>query len=206
MSFIQQLLNQNASLAYALITLMLFVETGLVFMPFLPGDSLLFLSGTVLAQTFSNPVPMMMVFAAAAVLGDLCNYYLGRKFGKHVLDVPFFGKFVKQKDLDRTHNFFIKYGNGAISLGRFVPIIRTLIPFTAGIGEMAPSSFIAFNILGGISWVIVGVLAGYFFGGIAFVRQHFSLIMLAIIVISVLPVVIAYLKNRKGGKVDEQVK
>ncbi|KHD45994.1 VTT domain-containing protein [Streptococcus hongkongensis] len=195
-NFINLILTQYGIYAFLIIFLIIFVETGLVFFPFLPGDSLLFMTGAFIAKSAYNPIPFLIILAIAAILGDFVNYTLGRKYGLALRKVPFFGKFIKDSHITETEHFFQKYGNIAISLGRFVPIVRTFIPFISGIGKMDPKKFFIFNCIGGLSWVIIGILSGFFFGSIPFVKAHFELIMLAIVFVSVLPIIFMVIKRQ----------
>ncbi|EGE54798.1 VTT domain-containing protein [Streptococcus parauberis] len=195
-NFINLILTQYGLYAFLIIFLIIFVETGLVFFPFLPGDSLLFMTGAFIAKSAYNPILFSFILAVAAILGDFVNYSLGRKYGLSLRKVPFFGKFIKDSHIAETEHFFLKYGNIAISLGRFVPIVRTFIPFISGIGKMDTKKFFIFNCIGGLSWVIIGILAGFFFGSIPFVKAHFELIMLAIVFVSVLPIIFMVIKRQ----------
>ncbi|AEF25644.1 VTT domain-containing protein [Streptococcus parauberis] len=195
-NFINLILTQYGLYAFLIIFLIIFVETGLVFFPFLPGDSLLFMTGAFIAKSAYNPILFIFILAVAAILGDFVNYSLGRKYGLSLRKVPFFGKFIKDSHIAETEHFFLKYGNIAISLGRFVPIVRTFIPFISGIGKMDTKKFFIFNCIGGLSWVIIGILAGFFFGSIPFVKAHFELIMLAIVFVSVLPIIFMVIKRQ----------
>ena len=195
-NFINLILTQYGLYAFLIIFLIIFVETGLVFFPFLPGDSLLFMTGAFIAKSAYNPILFSFILAVAAILGDFVNYSLGRKYGLSLRKVPFFGKFIKDSHIAETEHFFLKYGNIAISLGRFVPIVRTFIPFISGIGKMDTKKFFIFNCIGGLSWVIIGILAGFFFGSLPFVKAHFELIMLAIVFVSVLPIIFMVIKRQ----------
>ncbi len=195
-NFINLILTQYGLYAFLIIFLIIFVETGLVFFPFLPGDSLLFMTGAFIAKSAYNPILFIFILAVAAILGDFVNYSLGRKYGLSLRKVPFFGKSIKDSHIAETEHFFLKYGNIAISLGRFVPIVRTFIPFISGIGKMDTKKFFIFNCIGGLSWVIIGILAGFFFGSIPFVKVHFELIMLAIVFVSVLPIIFMVIKRQ----------
>lgn len=195
-NFINLTLSQYGIYAFLIIFLIIFFETGLVFFPFLPGDSLLFMTGAFIAKSLYNPILFIFILAVAAILGDFVNYSLGRKYGLSLRKVPFFGKFIKDSHIAETEHFFLKYGNIAISLGRIVPIVRTFIPFISGIGKMDTKKFFIFNCIGGLSWVIIGILAGFFFGSIPFVKAHFELIMLAIVFVSVLPIIFMVIKRQ----------
>lgn len=195
------LISQYGSLVYLGLFAIIFIETGVVICPFLPGDSLLFLSGSIAAMSAHslNPVILIGLLAIAAILGDGLNFEIGKHFG-HQLTKPKWQRWVKPQYLKDASTFFEKHGSWAIFLGRFMPLIRTLIPFTAGISRMPYRRFAWFNVLGGISWVSVAVLAGYFFGNIPVVKAHFELIMIAIVVISLLPAAIMALKQRTQNR------
>lgn len=195
-NFINLTLSQYGIYAFLIIFLIIFFETGLVFFPFLPGDSLLFMTGAFIAKSLYNPILFIFILAVAAILGDFVNYSLGRKYGLALRKVPFFGKFIKDSHIAETEHFFLKYGTIAIFFGRFVPIVRTFIPFISGIGKMDSKKFFLFNCIGGLSWVIIGILAGFFFGSIPFVKGHFELIMIAIVLVSVLPIVFMAIKHQ----------
>jgi membrane-associated protein len=183
---------------YLLLFLVIFMETGLVVTPFLPGDSLLFAAGTFASPALGSPLNIWVVWAllcVAAVAGDTVNYWIGHYIGPRAFsgEVPF----LKKKYLDRTHAFYERYGGKTIVLARFVPIVRTFAPFVAGVGEMSYGKFISYNLIGGIAWVTVFTWAGYFFGTLPFVQHNFSLVVLAIIFISILPAVIEVIKERR---------
>ncbi len=181
---------------YAILFIIIFCETGFVVTPFLPGDSLLFASGTFIALGSLDMVWLTGSLSLAAVAGDTVNYWIGHAMGPKVFTREN-SRFLNKQHLERTHRFYQKYGGKTIILARFVPIIRTFAPFVAGIGEMAYSRFIAFNVIGGVAWIFFFVLAGYFFGNIPFVRNHFFSVILAIIFISVLPMIIELWRQRK---------
>jgi membrane-associated protein len=182
---------------YLLLFVVVFCETGLVVTPFLPGDSLLFAAGTAagLGMMPMNPHALFLVLAVAAVLGDTVNYWIGAFIGPRAFTGHY--RFFKKEHLDRTHRFFEKYGGKTIILARFVPIVRTFAPFVAGIGAMNYRRFIAYNVIGGVAWVALFVYAGYFFASVTIVQENFSLVVLAIIVLSVLPIVYEYWKVRQ---------
>jgi membrane-associated protein len=187
---------------YAILAAVIFAETGLVVTPFLPGDSLLFAVGA-LAAGAGSPLNIFMVFlalTAAAVLGNTTNYHIGRWMGPRALEHD--GRFLKRKYLDETHAFFARYGGLTIIVTRFVPIVRTFAPFVAGIGKMAYLHFQFFNIAGGVLWVALLVFAGYFFGNVPMVKQNFSLVVIAIVIISILPGVVGYLRARRAARKD----
>ncbi len=189
---------------YAVLFLIIFAETGLVVTPFLPGDSLLFAAGAFCAkpETGLNVHLMALLLFVAAVIGDTLNYWIGAKIGPAVFkrEDSFF---LRRKHLERAHAFFEKYGGRAIILARFVPIVRTFVPFVAGAGQMNYSRFIAFNIIGGFVWIYFFIYAGFAFGNQPFVQKNFKLVILAIIVLSVLPMVFEFVRawreNRRAA-------
>jgi membrane-associated protein len=191
------LIQQFGAWTYAILFVVIFIETGLVIMPFLPGDSLLFAAGTFAALGAFELGWLILVLAAAAVVGDTVNYWIGHYVGPKVFTRES-SRFFKKEYLDRTHAFYEKHGGKTIIIARFVPIIRTFAPFVAGIGRMSYGRFIAFNVVGGVGWVVLLVGAGYFFGNIPFVKKNFSLALLAIILISTVPIVFEYLRHRKS--------
>lgn len=183
---------------YAILFLIIFVETGVVVMPFLPGDSLLFAAGMLVAQPNDlNLFVLIVLLLIAAILGDTLNYIIGSKIGYKAVQIKIFGKqFVKPEHLEKTHAFYEKYGSKTIVIARFVPIVRTLAPFVAGIGKMNYKTFITYNVIGAMLWVIGITLAGYFLGNIPLIKDNFSKVVLGIIFISVLPIVIEVLKEK----------
>ncbi|MBL8878596.1 MAG: DedA family protein [Phycisphaerales bacterium] len=192
---LDQLIQQYGAWTYAMLFGIIFAETGLVFAPFLPGDSLLFAAGAFAARgSLSFPV-LLVLLTIAGVLGDSVNYAVGRLFGTQII-AKFEGRFIKREHLDRTHEFFERYGGKTIIIARFVPIIRTLAPFVAGIGAMNYSKFVFYNVVGGIMWVVICVGAGYVFGGFEFVQKNFELVVLAIIFVSILPAIIEFWRAR----------
>jgi membrane-associated protein len=183
-----QIISTYGIATYAILFVIIFIETGLVFTPFLPGDSLLFAAGAFAALGSLNILVIIVLLIIAAVLGDTCNYWVGHFFGERLVANPRVP--INKNHIEETQKFFNKYGGKTIVLARFVPIVRTFAPFVAGIGKMSYKHFISYNIIGGVLWVLIATLAGYFFGNITFVKENFSLIILAVIVISVLPMVI----------------
>jgi membrane-associated protein len=179
---------------YLLLFLIIFMETGLVIFPFLPGDSLLFAAGTFAGMGSLNIWVLLISLSVAAILGDTVNYWIGHYIGPRAFSGEI--RFLKKEYLDRTHAFYEKHGGKTIILARFIPIIRTFAPFVAGIGAMTYGHFISYNVIGGIAWVFLFTLLGYFFGSIPFVQNNFSLVVLAIIFISVMPGVIEFLRER----------
>lgn len=182
---------------YSVLFLIIFIETGLVFMPFLPGDSLLFAAGLFAHKGQLEITYIILLLFVAAVLGDNINYWVGRKIGLNVLKVKFKGKtIVKQEYLDKTHVFYEKYGPSAVIVARFVPIVRTFAPFVAGIAEMTYRKFLTYDILGGALWITSITLLGYFLGGFEWIQKNLGLVSLMIIGISVLPIVFGILKAK----------
>lgn len=193
---------------YAIVFIIIFVETGLVVMPFLPGDSLLFATGMLAAQ-YSDSLNVWLVIAimlVAAISGDALNYTIGRDFGSRILNFKIFGKKpIKPEHIDKTHQFYEKYGSKTIVIARFVPIVRTLAPFVAGIGKMNYATFFKFNVIGAIFWVVGITLAGYFLGTLDIIRDNFSKVVLIIIVLSILPIIFSFIKEKflnKSQKID----
>lgn len=190
------IITQYGVWTYGLLFVVIFIETGLVVTPFLPGDSLLFAAGTFAALGALNIWLLFLLLAVAAILGDTVNYWIGHYLGSRAYNI----KWIKREYLERTQHFFDKYGKGTIFLARFVPIVRTFAPFVAGIGHMSYGTFISYNIFGGICWVGLFTFVGYFFGNIPFIRQHFSLVVMAIVLISIVPMVVEALKARRESK------
>lgn len=190
------LIQAHGSWVHGILFVIVFCETGFVVTPFLPGDSLLFAVGTFAARGSLDLFTAMVVLSAAAILGDTVNYWIGHYVGPRVFhrdDV----RWLNRKHLERTHEFFEKYGGKTIILARFVPIVRTFAPFVAGVGAMTYSKFLFYNVTGGLLWVLSLTLAGYFFGNIPVVRNNFSLVIIAIIVISVLPAITETIRHRR---------
>ena len=181
--------------SYVIIFLIIFCETGLVVTPVLPGDSLLFAIGTFAALGSFDIAVVLILLTIAAIAGDTVNYWIGNYLGPKVFHYED-SRFFKKKHLERTHQFYEKHGGKTIIIARFIPIIRTFAPFVAGIGSMTYRKFLSYNVVGGIFWIFSLTLAGYFFGNIPVVRNNFSLVIIAIVVISVMPGVIEYLRQR----------
>ncbi|NWG02308.1 MAG: DedA family protein [Syntrophaceae bacterium] len=182
---------------YGIFFLIIFLETGLVVTPFLPGDSLLFAAGAFAALGSLDTKWLIFLLSVAAIAGDTVNYWIGNMLGPKVFRKEK-SRFFNKEYLYRTHQFYEKYGGKTIIIARFIPIIRTFAPFVAGIGSMTYRRFIAYNIIGGVGWVLIFVLGGYFFGNIPFVRQNFSLVVAVIIFLSILPGILEFFRNRKG--------
>lgn len=189
-----ELVDRYGFWVYAILFVIVFCETGLVVTPFLPGDSLLFASGVVAGAGLMSYGPIVAVLLAAGILGDAVNYHIGRHVGPAIFSRE--SRFIKKEHLLRAHYFYERHGGKAIVLARFVPIVRTFAPFVAGIALMCPQRFFFFNIMGCCLWVGGLVSTGYFLGNLPWVRQHFSLIVYAIIFVSILPVIIELLRSR----------
>ncbi len=194
--YMNQVITQYGVWTYGLLFFVIFMETGFVVTPFLPGDSLLFAAGTFAALGSLNIWLLIGLLIVAAVGGDTVNYWIGHKLGDRAYNT----KWIKKEYLDRTHAFFEKHGGKTIVLARFVPIVRTFAPFVAGMGRMSYSYFFSYNVVGGIVWVLLFTLAGFFFGNIPFVQKNFEFVIIAIILISVLPAVWEALKARREVK------
>lgn len=197
------LMNQYGTLIYVILFLIVFCETGLVVTPFLPGDSLLFAAGALAAAGNMNVWVLIIIFLAAAILGNTSNFLIGRYIGPRLFEQGKF-KFINRDYLLRTQAFYAKHGGKAIIISRFIPIFRTFVPFVAGIGKMDTAKFSLYNISSGFLWVVPVTLAGYFFGNIPVVKNNFSLVVLLIIGISVLPAIIAAIREamRKRKNVE----
>lgn len=192
--YLGEIITNFGAWSYVILFIIIFVETGLVFMPFLPGDSLLFATGAFSALGSFNIVAVLLILWLAAFLGDTANYWIGHFFGQKLIDNPKVP--INQEHIDKTHKFFAKHGGKSIFLARFVPIVRTMAPFVAGIGKMNYKHFLHYNILGGLCWVFGFTLLGYFFGNIPVVQKNFSLVVFAIIGLSVVPMVVEIAKAK----------
>jgi len=199
--YLSAVIQQYGLWTYAILFVVIFIETGFVVMPFLPGDSLLFAAGTFAALGAFKVGWLILILAAAAVIGDTVNYWVGHYVGPKVFNKEK-ARFFKKEHLDRTHAFYERHGGKTIIIARFVPIIRSFAPLVAGIGRMSYGRFIAYNVIGGVGWVVLLVGAGYFFGNIPVVKKNFSLAILAIIVISTIPVATEYLRHKKRKPKD----
>ena len=193
------LAGQYGHWLYALLFLVIFAETGLVVFPFLPGDSILFIAGTVVATAGLDIHVLVVVLIVAAVLGDSVNYSVGHYIGPRAFEKPD-SRWFKQAHLRRTQDFYDRYGGVTIIIGRFVPIIRTFAPFLAGVAGMTYRKFIAFNIVGGILWITSLVYAGYLFGNIPWVKNNLTLIVLTIVAVSLIPAVSTFISEHRAGR------
>jgi membrane-associated protein len=198
---LEAIISQYGALTYAILFIIIFMETGLVVTPFLPGDSLLFAAGTFASPALGAPLNIWLLWVllfSAAVLGDSVNYYIGHRFGLRLFKTNnrFLNKVLKQSYLERTEAFYAKHGGKTIVLARFVPIVRTFAPFVAGVGSMSYSYFLTYNVFGAFLWVTIFVFAGYFFGSVPFVKEHFELVIVGIILISVIPMLYEFLRSK----------
>lgn len=194
--YLSMIINTYGTWTYALLFIIVFLETGLVITPFLPGDSIIFASGAFAAIGSMNLFSLYILFLAAAILGDTANYTIGRKIGTKAFEKDI--KFLNKEYLNKAHSFYEKHGAITIVIARFIPIIRTFAPFVAGIGEMHYTKFISYNMVGGIMWVSLFLFGGYYFGNFPFIKSHFTYVLLAIIFISLIPAVVGIIKERKS--------
>lgn len=199
------LMNHYGSLIYVIIFAIIFIETGLVIVPFLPGDSVIFACGAFAAAGSMSLYILFPLIIIAAIVGDSINYVIGKHLGNKIVD-KLDGKLISRKNINKTEAFYEKHGGATIFLARFVPIIRTFAPFVAGISKMEYKKFITYNIIGGITWSTLFLLIGFFFGNIPFVKDHFSIVILLIIAISLLPVLIPVIKNFFKAKHNRALK
>lgn len=191
---LELIIAHYGTLTYLIMFFVIFMETGFVVTPFLPGDSLIFAAGTFAARGSFNVVVLYLVLLTAAFLGDTVNYWIGHYIGPKAFEGH--NKFLKKEYLHKAQAFYEKHGGAAIILARFVPIVRTFAPFVAGIGEMNYSRFLLFNLIGGFLWTSLFLFAGFFFGNIPFVKHNFEYVMVVIILISVVPIAIEWYKGR----------
>jgi membrane-associated protein len=192
---------QYGNWVYAGLFLIVFAETGLVVAPILPGDSLLFAAGALCGAGYLNPVVMVIVLIAAAIIGDAVNYAVGRSLGPKVFastdQATLLHRMLNRKHLEKAHQFFEKHGGKAIVLARFVPIVRTFVPFVAGAGYMSYPAFAFYNVTGALLWVLSCFGLGYLFGNVPIVKEHFELVALGIVFVSILPIVFEFIKSRR---------
>lgn len=198
---LDQFTVEHGNMTYAILMAIVFVETGFVIMPFLPGDSLLFAAGAVASRGFLNPLYLAVGLTLAAIIGDTVNYHIGKAIGPRVMKSEK-SRWFNKKHLVKTHKFFEKYGPKTIVLARFVPIVRTFAPFVAGAGAMNYRTFILYNVVGAVAWVTLMLGSGYLLGQIPFVKERFELIVVGIVVLSVMPMVVEWWRSR-GRKDDD---
>jgi membrane-associated protein len=202
--FLDTFIRDYGLWVYALLFAIIFAETGLVILPFLPGDSLLFAVGAVAARGAMDVWTIAIVLIIAGVLGDAVNYHVGKFIGPRIFKTEggtgLYGRLLNRRHLARAHEFFEKYGGKAVFLARFVPIVRTFIPFVAGAGAMTYSRFVLYNITGAVAWVSLCIGAGYMFGGMEFVKKNFEAVIVGIVVISIIPMVIEYFLARRRAR------
>jgi len=195
--------QSHGRLVYGLLFAIIFAETGLVVTPFLPGDSLLFAAGALAGSGMLDVRLLLVLFIGAAVLGDAVNYSVGRYIGPRVFRPEGrsgrFARMLNPKHLERTHEFFERHGGKAVVMARFVPIVRTFIPFVAGAGAMTYSAFAFYNVFGGVLWVVICVGAGYLFGGMPVVKENFELVVVGIVFVSVLPMIVELVRQRRSA-------
>jgi membrane-associated protein len=199
---LEQIIMQYGTGTYLVLFAIVFCETGLVFLPFLPGDSLLFAAGAFAARGSLNVGAVIGLLAIAAILGDTVNYSIGTLLGPKLHAT---GKlpFIKKKHLDQTADFYERYGAKTLVLARFVPIVRTFAPFVAGVGSMKYGKFMTYNVVGAAAWALICVLGGYLVGNVPFVKKHFEIVILAIIFISILPGIIGFMRERSRARSAE---
>lgn len=190
--YLEIIIQNYGAIVYLFLFLIIFAETGLVFTPILPGDSLVFVTGAFAAQKTLNIFLLFIIFVSAAIIGDTVNYWIGSYLGKKISN----SKFIKKEYLEKTENFYTKHGGKTIIIARFIPIIRTFAPFVAGIGKMQYAKFLSFNIIGGVSWISLFLFSGYYFGAIPWVENNLTPIIFIIIGLSIIPPIWEYLKAK----------
>jgi membrane-associated protein len=203
-SYLLELTQNYGAWIYAILFAIVFAETGLVVTPFLPGDSLLFATGALAATGALDVRVATVLVLVAAVAGDAVNYSIGRSAGARIIHLantdPRWGRWINPAYLARAHEFFERHGGKAIVLGRFMPIVRTFVPFVAGVAEMSYPAFALYNVTGGVVWVGICVGAGYLFGNVPIVKENFSLVAIGIVIVSILPMVIEFIRYRRGPR------
>ncbi|MBU3112803.1 DedA family protein [Clostridium lacusfryxellense] len=201
--YLALIIQQYGVVTYVIIFLIIFIETGLVITPFLPGDSMLFAAGALAGIGSMNIFTLLIVAYIAAVLGDTANYYIGKNIGKKIFSKEKV-RFINKDYIIKAQTFYEEHGSMTIVIARFIPIIRTFAPFVAGIGEMNYSKFIPYNMIGGGLWVSLFLGGGYFFGSLSFIKNHFSYMLIAIIIVSILPGVIVFIKEKRKTNGDNE--
>ncbi|WML34138.1 DedA family protein [Clostridium sp. OS1-26] len=204
--YLNVILQNYGMWTYAIIFLIIFCETGLVITPFLPGDSILFATGAIASMGALDIFTLFIIFYIAAVVGDTLNYRIGKKIGKKILEKEDI-KYVNKEYLNKAHRFYERNGSLTIVLGRFIPIIRTFVPFVAGVGEMNYTNFIVYNMAGGFVWVSIFLWGGFFFGNLPFIKNNFSYVLVAIIVISLIPAAVTLIQEKRnvGNNEDDSI-
>ncbi len=196
-TYLDVILKEYGTLAYIILFIIIFAETGLVVTPFLPGDSLLFAIGAIAARGDLDIYLTIFLLIIAAILGDTVNYRVGMFFKDRILKGEKL-RFIKESHLEKTKEFYDRYGGKTIIIGRFIPIIRTFAPFVAGIGTMEYRHFILYNVVGGVIWILIFTIAGFYFGNLPMIRKNFTLVIFAIIILSILPAVIEYIRSKRN--------
>jgi membrane-associated protein len=196
-TYLDVILKEYGTLAYIILFIIIFAETGLVVTPFLPGDSLLFAIGAIAARGDLDIYLTIFLLIIAAILGDTVNYRVGMFFKDRILKGEKL-RFIKESHLEKTKEFYDRYGGKTIIIGRFIPIIRTFAPFVAGIGTMEYRHFIMYNVVGGVIWILIFTIAGFYFGNLPMIRKNFTLVIFAIIILSILPAVIEYIRSKRN--------
>ncbi len=196
-TYLDVILKEYGTLAYIILFIIIFAETGLVVTPFLPGDSLLFAIGAIAARGDLDIYLIIFLLIIAAILGDTVNYRVGMFFKDRILKGEKL-RFIKESHLEKTKEFYDRYGGKTIIIGRFIPIIRTFAPFVAGIGTMEYRHFIMYNVVGGVIWILIFTIAGFYFGNLPMIRKNFTLVIFAIIILSILPAVIEYIRSKRN--------
>ncbi|MEI7997085.1 MAG: DedA family protein [Methylococcaceae bacterium] len=197
--YLSEIIQDYGHLTYIILFIIIFCETGLVILPFLPGDSLLFAAGAFAAKGDLSVGILYVILCIAAVLGDSVNYEIGSFFGPKIAKQKK-TRFLNKEHVERTHKFYEKYGAKTIIIARFIPIIRTFAPFVAGIGDMGYKKFLQFNVIGGVAWISICLFGGYWFGNIPIVKQNFTIVIVGIVIISIMPAVIEYIRHRYYSK------
>ncbi|MFT8315290.1 MAG: DedA family protein [Clostridium sp.] len=200
--YLDLIIQNYGAWTYALVFLIIFCETGLVVTPFLPGDSLIFATGALAARGSLDIIALFVIFLSAAIIGDTVNYHVGKRIGSKIFEKEDI-KYINKQHLKKAESFYKKHGSMTIVLGRFIPIIRTFVPFVAGIGEMHYYKFIIYNMLGGLLWVSLFLGGGYFFGNLPLIKENFSYVVISIIIISVIPAIAAFIKEKRDSKSGE---
>ena len=196
-TYLDVILKEYGTLAYIILFIIIFAETGLVVTPFLPGDSLLFAIGAIAARGDLDIYLTIFLLIIAAILGDTVNYRVGMFFKDRILKGEKL-RFIKESHLEKTKEFYDRYGGKTIIIGRFIPIIRTFAPFVAGIGTMEYRHFIMYNVVGGVIWILIFTIAGFYFGNLPMIRKNFTLVIFAIIILSILPAIIEYIRSKRN--------